>query len=79
MPCLAVREGVGDVPIGQAHARGLGARPEPGKVDQRQLRSHVATSEVLSELRYIILRMMAFEVGVTVAVESLVKLGLLDR
>ena len=71
MPCLAVGEGVWDVPVGQAHARGLGARPEPGEVDQRQLRSHdVPTSGVLSELRYIILRMMAFEVGVMVAVES---------
>ena len=79
MPCLAVGEGVRDVPVGQAHAGGLGARPEPGEVDQRQLRSHIATLGVLSELRYIILRMMAFEVGVTVAVESLVKLGLLDR
>ena len=79
MPCLAVGEGVWDVPVGQAHPRGLGARPEPGEVDQRQLRSHVATSGVLSELRYIILRMMAFEVGVTLAMESLVKLGLLDR
>ena len=79
MPCLAVGEGVWDVPVGQAHPRGLGPRPEPGEVDQRQLGGHVATSGVLSELRYIILRMIAFEVGVTVAVESLVKLGLLDR
>ena len=70
MPCLAVGEGVWDVPVGQAHPRGLGPRPEPGEVDQRQLGGHVATSGVLSELRYIILRMMAFEVGVMVAVES---------
>ena len=53
MPCLAVGEGVGDVPVGQAHAGGLGARPEPGELDQRQLGGHVATSGVLSELRYI--------------------------
>ena len=78
MPCLAVGEGVWDIPVGQAHPRGLGARPEPWEIDQRQLGGHVATSGVLSELRYIILRMMAFEVGVTVAVESLVKIGLLD-
>ena len=53
MPCLAVREGVGDVSVGQAHPGGLGPRPEPGEVDQRQFGSHLRSSGVLFELRYI--------------------------
>ena len=41
MPCLAVREGVGDVTVGQAHPRGLGPGPEPVDVDEGQFGGHL--------------------------------------
>ena len=54
MPCLAVREGVGDVSVGQAHPRGLGPRPEPGEVDEGQFGGrHLCSSGVAAELRYV--------------------------
>ena len=54
MLCLAVGEGVGDVAVGQAHPRGLGAGPEPGEVDEGQFGGHLHSSGVRSELRYIL-------------------------